>query len=151
MKKFCKSLREHAMKIINLKQQRIKSLTNVSQELYENAKICYICKEMLEDKYAKDKNYCKIRDHCHYTSEYRDHAHSIYDLEYCIPEEVAMIFHNGFNDVYHFIIEELAEEFEGPLTCLGENTEKYITLSVPIEKEVKRIGIIREGFTKTIS
>ena len=35
-------------------------------------------------------------------------------------------------------MKELAEEFEKQLTCLGENTGKYITFTVPIEKEVMR-------------
>ena len=43
MKKFCKSLREYAMKIINFKKKKMKLLTKNQQELYENAKICYIC------------------------------------------------------------------------------------------------------------
>ena len=44
------------------------------------------------------------------------------------------------------------EEFEGQLNCLGENTEKYITFLVPIQKEVMRIEIINgEEITKTIS
>ena len=30
---------------------------------------------------------------------------------------------------------QLAEEFKGQFECLGENTEKYITFSVPINKE----------------
>ena len=34
-----------------------------------------------------------------------------------------------------FIIKELAKEFKGKFECLGENTEKYITISFPIEKE----------------
>ena len=29
----------------------------------------------------------------------------------------------------------MAEEFEGEFECLGENTEKYITFSVPLKKE----------------
>ena len=29
----------------------------------------------------------------------------------------------------------LATEFEGQFECLGENTEKYITFPVPINKE----------------
>ena len=37
---------------------------------------------------------------------------------------------------------ELAEEFEGQLECLGENTEKYITFSVPIKKELENDQII---------
>ena len=40
---------------------------------------------------------------------------------------------------YHFIIKELAAKLEKQLTCLGENTEKYKTFTVPIEKEVTRI------------
>ena len=34
------------------------------------------------------------------------------------------------------MIKELAKEFEGQFECLGENTEKYITFSVPINKEL---------------
>ena len=40
----------------------MKLLTNKQQESNEHAKICYICKGMFEDKYAKDKKY-KVRDH----------------------------------------------------------------------------------------
>ena len=43
MKKFYESLREHAIKIINLKK-RMKLLAKEHQESYKNAKICYICK-----------------------------------------------------------------------------------------------------------
>ena len=38
------------------------------------------------------------------------------------------------------IIKELAEEFEKQFNCSGKNNEKYITFSVPIEKEVTRIN-----------
>ena len=43
MKKFCESLREHSMKVINFKKKKMKLLTKKQQESYENAKICYIC------------------------------------------------------------------------------------------------------------
>ena len=46
------------------------------------------------------------------------------------------IFHNGSAYDYHFRIKELAKEFEGQSECLGENTEKCITFSVPIKKEL---------------
>ena len=45
MKNFCESSREHAIKIINFKKKKMKLLTSKQQELYQNAKICYICKE----------------------------------------------------------------------------------------------------------
>ena len=35
---------------------------------------------------------------------------------------------------------ELVQEFEGHFTCFGENTEKYMTFSVPIKKEVTKIA-----------
>ena len=45
------------------------------------------------------------------------------------------MFHDGSTYDYHFIIKLLAEEFEGEFECLGENTEKCITFSVPLKKE----------------
>ena len=57
-----------------------------------------------------------------------------------IPKKIPIVFHNGSNYDYHFIIDELAEEFTKQFTFLEENTEKYITLTVPIEKEVPRNG-----------
>ena len=51
-------------------------------------------------------------------------------------KEIPIAFHNGSTYDYHFIIKQLAEEFKGEFKCLGENTEKYITFSVPIKKEL---------------
>ena len=50
-------------------------------------------------------------------------------------KKIPVVFHNGCTYDYHFIIKELAKEFKGKFECLGGNTEKYITFSVPIEKE----------------
>ena len=47
-------------------------------------------------------------------------------------------FNNGSNYDYHFTIKELAEEFKKQFTCLGENSQKYITFTLPIEKEVTK-------------
>ena len=52
-------------------------LTNEQWESYENTKTCYICQENFEDKYAKDKKYCKVRDHCPYTQECRGDVYVI--------------------------------------------------------------------------
>ena len=65
VKKFCESLWKQAIKIIDFKKKKMKLLTNKQQELNKNAKICYINNEKFEDKYAKCKNYLKVRDHCH--------------------------------------------------------------------------------------
>ena len=52
---------------------------------------------------------------------------------------------------YHFIITDLTEEFEKHFTCFGENTEKFITFTVPIEEGVTRINKNGERITKNIS
>ena len=58
----------------------------MQQESYENAKTCYICNEIFENKYLKDKTHRKVSDHCHYTREYRGAVHSICNLEYNVPK-----------------------------------------------------------------
>ena len=86
-----------------------------------------------------NKKYCKVRDHCHYTGECRGAAHSICNLKYSVSIKIPIVFHNGFNYEYHFIIEKLREDFKKQFPCLGKNTEKYITFTVLIVKNVTRI------------
>ena len=129
----------------------MKLLTKEQQESYEKADICYICKEKFENKYLKDEKYRKVTEHCHYTQEYRGIVHSICNLKYSVPRKTPVVFHNGSNYDNHFTIKELGEEFKKQFTCLEKNTEKYITFTVPIEKEVTRIDENGEGITKNIS
>ena len=134
MTKFCKELREHATKIINYEKKDMIPLTKKEEENYNNQKVCYICKKEFD---KSDKKYYKVRDHCHYTDKYRGAAHNICNLRYKIPKEIPIVYHNGSTYDYHFIIKELVKEFEGSFECLGENTEKYITFSVPIKKRIE--------------
>ena len=53
--------------------------------------------------------------------------------------EIHVVFCGGSNYDYHFILKELTNEFEGKFECLQENTERYKTLSVPIEKDDTKI------------
>ena len=99
----------------------------------------------------KDKKYHKIRDHCHYTKKYRKAVHGICNLKKIVPKTILIAFHNGSKYGYHFIIKELPEEFKTQCTCLEENTEKYITFTVRIEKEVTKIDKTQEEITKSIS
>ena len=97
------------------------ALTKEERKTHCEQNICYICKK----KFSTDddnKRYRKVKDHCHYTGKYRGAAHNICHLKYKIPKEIPVVFHNGSTYDYHFIIKELAEEFEGQFECLGENT-----------------------------
>ena len=133
MKKFCKDLREHAMKIINYEKNRMVSLTTGEKIHYNKQKICYICKkefnnnDTTESSSLERKKQQKVKDHCHYMGKYRGAAHNICNLRYKVSKEIPVVFHSGSIYDYHFIIKELVKEFEGNFHCLGENTEKYIT------------------------
>ena len=130
MERFCKDLRDHAMKLINYEEKEIIPLTDKENKSYEKQKVCYISKKEFGTD-ENDKNvftlYHKVRDHCHYTGKVRGAAHSICNLRYKTPKEIPAIFHNGSTYDYHFIVNKLAKEFYGRLQCLWENTEKYIT------------------------
>ena len=141
MKKFCKDLREHATKIINYEKKGMIPLTKKEEENHNKQKVPYTCKREFD---TNDKKYYKVKDHCHYTGKYRGAAHNICNLRYKIPKEIPIVFHNGSTYDYHFIIKELVKEFEGNFERLGENTEKYITLSVPIKKDIKNKNKIIE-------
>ena len=104
-------------------------LTKEEEDNYNKKNICYICK--------KEFNNDKVRDHCHFTGKYRGAAYNTCNLRYKIPKNIPVIFHNGSTYDYHFIIKELACEFDDNFECLRENTEKYITFSVPIKKRME--------------
>ena len=64
-----------------------------------------------------------------------------------MPKEVPIIFHTASNCDYNFITKQLAEE----CTCLEESTEKYMTFTVSIGKEVTKVSKNVEEITKNIS
>ena len=101
------------------------------EKIYHNKQeICYVCKKEFNNN---DKKNYKVRDHCHYMGKYRGAAHNICNLRYKVPKEIPI----ALLMITNFIIKELVKEFEGNFECLGENTEKYITFSVPIKKKIE--------------
>ena len=134
MNKFCKDLREHVTKIITYEKKKMITLTTEEKIYHNKEKICYICKKEFNNNDKKNYN---VRDHCHYTGKYRGAAHNICNLRYKVPKEIPIVFHNGSTYDYHFIIKELVKEFNCNFECLGENTEKCITFSVPIKKKIE--------------
>ena len=131
IEKLCKKLKGQAMKIINFEKREMIRLTDKENKSYKEKKACHICK----GKFCTDeddenyKNRRKVKDHCHYTGKFRGAAHSKCNLNYKVPKDIPIIIHNASYDT-HFIINQLAEEFNGELDCIGENIEKYITFSV---------------------
>ena len=138
MEKFCTSLREHAKNIIDFEKKIMLTLTKEKLTSHQDAKVFYICGKRFVKKFVDDENSRKVRGICHYTGKYRGTALSICNLKFNVPNEIPVVFHNGSNYDYHFIIKESANAFEGQFEFLWENTEKCKTFSVQIEKEVTK-------------
>ena len=125
------------MEIIYYEQKDIILLDQEENNKYNEQKVCHICK----DKFCTDKNdkdYInrkKVKDHCHYMGKLRGAAHSKCNLNYKVQKEIPVIIHNAGYDI-HFIINQLAIEFNGEINCIGDIVEKYITFYVPIKKEL---------------
>ena len=51
---------------------------------------------------AKDKNHPRSRDHWYLTGKHRGEAHSICNLRFNVPNEIAAVFHNGSNYDYQY-------------------------------------------------
>ena len=79
MKTFCTSLREHATNVINFEKKNMLPLTKEELKLHQDA--CHICGKRILNKFANDKNYQKVKDNCHFTSNYIGAAHSISNLK----------------------------------------------------------------------
>ena len=149
--KFCTSLKEHALNVNYFEKKIMLPFIKEEPKLYQDAKACQICGKRILKKFANDKNFRKVRDHCHFTGKYRNAPHSICNLTFNVLNEITVVFHNDSNYDYHFIINELANEFEGQFEYLGENTEKYKKFSVPIGKEVTSIDKVGSESVVTIS
>ena len=96
MKKFCKDVKEHGTKIINYK--KMIPLSCDENKSYKKQKVSYICKKEFSADNGNDNNdkeYYKVRDHCHYTGKYRGATHNISNLRYKTPKKITVIFHNG--------------------------------------------------------
>ena len=116
-------------------------LTGEELKLHLDSIVRYICTKNFTQKLPKDKNYPKVRYHCHFTGKYRGATDSICNLRFNVPNEIPVLFHNGSNYDYHLIMKELANDFKVQFECLGEKTEKYKTFSVSIEKEIRKVYI----------
>ena len=138
IEKLCKDVKELAIAISSYREQEMILLTDKEINFCERQKVCHICKNKFctnENNKNEFKLNKKVRDHCQYAGKFRGAALNICNLRYKIAKEIRLVFHNGSTYDYHFIIKRLAEEFQGQFECLGENTEKFITFSVPIKKE----------------
>ena len=104
-------------------------LTHAEQISFDKAETCYIFKkELLTDK---------VRDHCHFTGQYRGAAHNSCNLQCRKSMILPVIFHNLQGHDAHLFIKQLST-IPGELTCIPSTEEKYISFSKKIKVDEYR-------------
>ena len=109
-------------------------LTKKEQLSFNKAETCHICSKELKDD--------KVRDHCHFTGQYRGAAHNSCNLQCRKPLILPVVFHNLQGYDAHLFIKQLSG-LPGELNCIPSTEEKYISFSKKIkvdEYRSKRTG-----------
>ena len=140
VKVFCDYVENEAKRLYHMFLEKpMKPLTREEWREFNRAMKCHISLKGFQEDSPK------VRDHCHYTGQYRGPTHSICNPRYKIPRHIPIVFHNlsGYNT--HLFIRELGKRFDmGKIGMITENKEKYISFNVNVvvdwyEDELGRI------------
>ncbi|XP_024885115.1 uncharacterized protein LOC112463153 [Temnothorax curvispinosus] len=89
---------------------------------------CHVC----EKPFQPENN--RVRDHCHLTGRYRGPAHSRCNLNYRNVYVIPVFFHNLSGYDAHFVVEKIANDFEGGVDLLPLTKESYISFSKTVKE-----------------
>ena len=108
-------------------EKPMKPLTSEQWRKFNKVRKCHICLKEFQELNSK------IRDHCHYTGQYRGPVQRSCNLRYKIPLFIPFIFHNLSGYDAHLFIRELGKKFhKGKIGVIAENKEKYISLYIDV-------------------
>ena len=96
-------------------------MINEDEEVYNNSRICWICKEEL--------NTDKVRDHCHVTGKFTEAAHNKCNISLRLPKKLAIIFHNLQGYDGHIIFKEI-NNFNVDIAVIPKGIDKYMSIIV---------------------
>ena len=100
-------------------------LTKSQLKEHRRSTKCHICFKQFGDK-------GKVRDHCHYSGQYRGAAQSSCNLRYKIPSYIPVVFHNLAGYDAHLFIRELSK-YTTHMGVIAKNVEDYISFSIKVE------------------
>ncbi|XP_053201453.1 uncharacterized protein LOC128386445 [Panonychus citri] len=96
------------------------SLTYDEEKQFKEATTCHICSKPLGSD-------IRVRDHDHLTGKFRGAAHQPCNLEYQVPTQIPVVFHNLKNFDGHIIIKALdSSMFKEKPQIIAHSTEKFI-------------------------
>ena len=124
---------EHLLKSLQEEESKIKGvladpkamrMTREDWLAFSTAETCHVCDKPLEGD--------SVRDHCHITGEYRGAAHNACNLKLRLNPKttsIPVMVHNlrGYDSN---LLMQAISKVEGRVTCIRNNTEKYISFSL---------------------
>ena len=140
VKKFCDHVIEEACRFYqSFPEKPMKPLTPKEMDRYKRSERCHICFKLFKEDNPK------VRDHCHYTGNYRGLAHTKCNLQYKIPLYIPIVFHNLSGYDAHLFIKKLAASSNdgAKMGVIAKNKEDYISFSIKVEvdKYIDKNGI----------
>ena len=121
---FIKWLEEDVKDIANIENKEMIFIEE-NKKHFNNASDCWICGEALGND--------RVRDHCHFTGNYRGAAHNSCNLKHRRPNNISVFFHNLTGYDSHLFIKKLGTpEKKENIDCIPNNEEKYISFSKTI-------------------
>ena len=126
-KKFMENMIDIGNNINKIYQTNVpmNKLTEKQKKHFQRAKYCEKCL-----KHFKKNKLIKVRDHCHFTGEYRQCLCLQCNFQMAEPTFVPIFFHNLSYDS-HFIIRELGCD-DNDIHVIPNSSEKYISFSKEI-------------------
>ena len=122
-------------------------MTEKNNIYYENATKCWICKQEIT------KHNPKVRDHCHFTGEYRGAIHKSCNLKLKITTgktKIPVVFHNLRGYDSHLIMQKIHKAKDN-ISCIANNAEKYISFSVGQLKFLDCFQLMASSLEKLVS
>ena len=115
-------------------------LTSKQWMEYTKSSECHICLKPITEKDIK------VRDHCHYTGEFRGAAHRICNLRYKVPSFIPVVFHNLSGYDAHLFIKELSKYATKDMNVMAKTKENYISFSAhfPVQEYIDKDGNEKE-------
>ena len=115
------------------------------QEDHDSQTMCYLCEERFLDDHPKGQ---KVRDHNHFTGEYRGALHSVCNTTLRKSWDIPVFFHNLSSFDSHLFVKELSGNGEVDVKAIPQNEERYVSFSK--ERYISIVGKDGKKFSRCI-
>jgi hypothetical protein len=119
-----------------LEKPKRMALTVEEQASFAASEVCHYCKR----KFKENNKYKKVRDHCHWTGEYRGAAHACCNLNAREIRTIPVCFHGLGNYDSHLLL-MAAERFPCDISIIARNAERFQSFNVELYEKAPKVAL----------